>query len=375
MEKGSPPEGECAMSFKTIVLIFALCFLTACAMMKERRAMNTPRYEVGVKKGARTCAQCHQEIYDQWFRNSSHALALNTKGFKQLKAEFSDKWLNNLLVGDASCYACHGSRTSMGGVDCETCHGLVIPDEDIKYTHEKKYKPGLRSLQKPDFCAQCHDDKNPMSGEYYRDPYQEWLNSQAAKSGITCQGCHMKPNAKGIRYHGFDSAVLNGDLYQGDLKIREITVDFPTLHLAVENRVSGHSVPTGGPIRTLAMEITLLDRNGRTIHEIVQTFVKRCSPTPLLKAAPYKVISNTQLRSSETRDLSFSLPVDLKDRVYQMRVSFRFYQILPEHQGDLSMAYWIGEPMLQKTVTWETVSGSSESGIRQEELRWPWPAQ
>ncbi len=338
------------MSYKKISLFFLLCLLTACTMIKDIRSLDNPRYEPGEQKGAQSCAECHQEIYDQWSKNSSHARALTTEGFEQLRLEFAGKWRTKMMGGDAACYACHGSKSAGEGVNCETCHGLLIQNEDIMYTHLEKYKPGRQALQEPGYCSRCHDEKNPTSGEYFRAVYQDWQKTRAAENGVTCQRCHMKPGKDGISYHGFDSAMRRGDLYEGDLEIKDIVIDFPTLHLAVENRVTGHPVPTGGPIRTLALEISFLDKEGEECHGIVQTFNKKYSHTPILKAAPYKLLENTQIKSGETRELSFSLPLELMDCADRVSMAFRFFRVLPEHQGDVSKAYWSSEPFLQKTI-------------------------
>ncbi len=129
-------------------------------------------------------------------KNSGHAVANTTKGFKILYDAVGDEKL---------CYACHGPKEPAEGVSCVTCHGTVIPNKDIEQTCEVKYKPGLEVLNDPKFCSKCHDHKHPLTGEFYRETYAEWKNSPAAKNGTKCVDCHMKKQGPdNLRYHGQD---------------------------------------------------------------------------------------------------------------------------------------------------------------------------
>ncbi|NIM99508.1 MAG: hypothetical protein GTO24_15985 [candidate division Zixibacteria bacterium] len=160
------------MSKKTLIIILPMlaAFVIAAyyavifiGMYLFYRAESKPRYEVGQYKGARFCADCHQEIYDQWFENSSHAEANNNPRFFSFKDKVTGNFVTNFIIGDANCHACMGPREVPEGVNCEICHGLVIPTASIEETHEKKFKPGLKDVKKPAFCATCH--QFPESGE------------------------------------------------------------------------------------------------------------------------------------------------------------------------------------------------------------------
>ena len=70
--------------------------------------------------------------------------------------------------------------------------------------------------------------------------YADWQKSEAASSGITCQGCHMKPGDDEVAYHGFESITRlhKADIYRDDLVIKDIHYLFPEFGLSVENKIS-----------------------------------------------------------------------------------------------------------------------------------------
>lgn len=313
-------------------------------MYKEIQEMKKPLYEVGEHKGAKFCADCHEEIYDQWLTKSRHAVATTNKSFLEFKDKLTDNFILNVMMGESMCYACHGSKKVNEGVDCETCHGLVIPNVSIEETHEKKYTPGRENMKKPDFCAKCHEMPDAMT------PYSEWQVSKAATKGITCQECHMEPRESEFRYHGFDSVVLNEAIYRGDLSIKDIKLDFPQFSLTIENRVMGHAIPAGGPSRVLVLEILFTDIKGNELHRTFQTFAKKLSLLPVAGLMPDKLIENTSLQSSEIRPLSFTLPFSLNGKINKVVLTLRFYEVSDEYQGNIEKAHWVSKSILQEEV-------------------------
>jgi hypothetical protein len=217
-------------------------------------------------------------------------------------------------------------------------------------THEKKYKPGRQALKRSEFCANCHEFKNPLSGDFIFAVYRDWKESKAAAQGTTCQDCHMASKTGKLPYHGFDSAVLDAGIYRDDLHLRDVKLEFPRLSLVIENGISAHSVPAGGPARILGLEITLLDAQGSGLHRMQRTFAKRFDLMPIAGVMPYKLIENTQLRSGEARTVDFLLPPALKGKGTKVRIQLRLYEVSDEHQGNIAKAHWISEPILEKEV-------------------------
>ena len=333
-----------------LAVLLGVPAVTSCAKYEELQAMKKPRYELGTHQGARLCGSCHQEIYEQWSKHSRHALATSAKSFHDFKDKFTGSFLLNTLMGESMCYACHGSKQTNEGVNCETCHGTVIPNVSIMETHEKKYTPGRQTLKRPEFCADCHEFKNPLSGDLIFAVYRDWKESKAAAQGTTCQGCHMAPRAGKLPYHGFDSGVLDAGTYRDDLRLRDVKLEFPRLSLVIENGITAHSIPAGGPARVLGLEITLLDAKNSDLHKLQRTFAKRFDLMPIAGVMPYKLIENTQLRSGEARTVEFILPPALKGKVATARINLRLYEVSDDHKGDIAKAHWISEPILEKEV-------------------------
>ncbi len=335
------------MLLVAFLIVVAYSAVISSATYKELQAMKKPRYDVGEHKGAELCAGCHQEIYDQWLQNSVHAVANTNPRFRDYKDLFTGSFILNTMFGEEFCYACHGSKENYEGVNCEICHGTMIQDVPIMETHEKKFKPGRENLKKPDFCAKCHEFPDAMT------PYSDWQRSEAAKKGLTCQGCHMKPREGEILYHGFDSISRSRNVtkYRDDLEIKDINLDFPQFSLAIENRVISHGVPESGPSRILVLEISFLDSEGAEVHKIVQTFAKYYELMPIVGILPWTLIENTQLQSGEVRPLNFTLPSSLEGQISKAVLTLRFYDVSDEHTGDLNKANWISDPILEEEVS------------------------
>lgn len=331
-----------------IVVLFLAVFLVVWSwpIYSEVQAMKEANYEQGTHKGARFCAQCHREIYNDWSTRSLHAVATTKESFKDYLNKFKTNYLLNTFITDAVCYACHGEKASTEGVNCEVCHGTAIENIPIMETHKIKYKPGLKVLGEQDFCAKCHDLRSPLSHDGIFTLQGEWRKSSASSKGETCQSCHMKKASSGLNYHGFDSAHRDETIYKGDLRITDVSMQFPNFNLMLENLITGHAVPPSGPTRVMGLDIIFLDGNGEEQYRVQETFGKKFKLMPLAGLFPNRLINNTQLQSGEARALSFTLPPSLEGKIIKAVVSLRFYAVSDEHQGDIKHAHWISKPIL-----------------------------
>jgi len=345
------------MSKKRSITLIVICALIlvigllipAYPAIKRSLDDRIPKYETGQYTSAKVCAECHPGVHDEWSKYSGHAVANSTPGYKKLYDAVGD---------EAICSACHGPKELKEGVSCVNCHGLVIPGKDIEYTHEAKFKPGLKELSEPKFCSKCHDHMHPLTGEYYRETYAEWKGSPAAKDGTTCVDCHMKEQGGDKkRYHGQNAAFRNLGRYKDYLVIKEVKLDFPMINLAVENRVMGHKMPTGGPQRTLALHLRFMDKAGKEIHKIDYKFNQVFSDFFLKKEIMWKEIQNTKLQAGETRQLSFTLPAELKDSISKVNATLEFYGIVVFDHGELDKAVFHTEPIAQTVVDVAPASG------------------
>ncbi len=340
---------------RKVLLVVSLFFLAlvvvaAAYVFKESRSeevafMNEPRYEHGEHQGAEFCGTCHAELYAEWRANSRHAVSTSAESVLDVMEKLEEHTILNFILGGRDmCYACHGPEAPNEGVNCETCHGVAPPDVPIMETHESKYIPGMVRMQSAGFCAKCHEIPGFVT------PYSDWQQSEAAVQGLTCQSCHMGATETGHAYHGFDSFVMNERLYDGDLSLNDIRFGFPTLELMIENHISGHSVPAGGPTRILSLELSFRDAEGDEVHREMETFAKYHSLVPVLGFWPAKIIADTQLKSSEQRHLSFVLPRELEGKIAMIQLVLRFYEVADEHEGNLEKAYYVSSPILQKKL-------------------------
>lgn len=323
-----------------------LSLLSGCKMLDDMETLKKPRYEVGSHAGAKFCATCHKAIYDEWSENSRHAVATTNRNFLKTRDDVTGSFMLNLMMGEESCYACHGSKSVNEGVDCETCHGVASPDIPITETHQKKFKPGRAELKAPEFCAKCHELFPPIMS-----PYSDWKASEAAEKNITCQGCHMAPSKNGTPYHGFDSILHDAGIYEGDIVINEVDFDFPRFSLSIENRITGHGVPAGGPSRVLVLEIRFMDSTEKELHRITEKFYKKFKLMPIIGKMPTdKLILDTQLKSKEVRRLNYKLPASIKKTVSRMIITLSFYDVEDQYQGDIEKAHWVSGPIAKKVI-------------------------
>lgn len=220
-----------------VITVIAFTLIYAVAFGKGvREEVETPRYEVGEYAGAETCRNCHEEIYDQWAKNSSHAVATTRETFHGFKEVLNNNRILSRMMDEDMCYACHGDKELNEGISCEICHGPVLSGGSIEETHEMKYKPRRMEMKSADFCESCHTQET-MAGDEIFTVFSELKESEAGRKGVTCQGCHMKQRDGKEAYHGFDALVrLNSKLYQDVLVVKNVKYDFPQFSLEIENR-------------------------------------------------------------------------------------------------------------------------------------------
>lgn len=333
--------------FLVIILSIVILFVTSDDY-KAMAEMKTPKYEVATHRGAKFCSTCHAKIYKQWLGHSRHAVATTNENFHDTRILFEDNFFLRTMMGEESCYACHGLKGSTEGINCEICHGAATVDVPIMEVHEKKFKPGLKEMRRPEFCAKCHEFLPPMMA-----PYSDWLESEAKKEGKTCQSCHME-KVKGKAYHGFDSIVHNPGIYEGDIIIRDLAFTFPEISIVVESKIKSHGIPAGGPSRVLVLEILFYDKDGKEVYKITDTFYKKFKLTPkFMGGMPTdELIEDTQLKSLEARKMHYEVPPSVKKaQLKKALIMLRFYDVADQYQGDLEKSHWISEPLVEKELT------------------------
>ncbi|MFT5523763.1 MAG: hypothetical protein ACI9HK_001711, partial [Pirellulaceae bacterium] len=175
------------------------------------------------------CKVCHPKQFTEWSR-SMHAYSQHSPIFEAFNLTLVERTAGTIGTFCSRCHTpigtalgenesvrnIHRSRTSMEGVTCIVCHrrksghykssGRVVfqpgglmdgcmygPFETATSaeagSHKSSNFPYIKSSQ---FCGECHDVTSP-TGLRLEEAYSEWVNSHAAKKGITCQMCHMGP--------------------------------------------------------------------------------------------------------------------------------------------------------------------------------------
>jgi nitrate/TMAO reductase-like tetraheme cytochrome c subunit len=187
-------------------------------------------------------------------------------------------------------------------------------DAPMQGPFEGTPNPGHLSVQgdlisTPELCGSCHDVFN-FPGLRIEEAYTEYQNSPAAEMGTRCQDCHMSPNPGKVaeratgpaavvegmsfpvrelsshRFVGPDYSLLDNFPYADDsaasltaqtemntqiqillenaVHITELSLDedpeMTTLTVVVENKTSGHNVPTGFTSeRQLWLHVAVID--------------------------------------------------------------------------------------------------------------------
>ncbi len=233
------------------------------------------------------CATCHPAIAQEW-RASNHAQAWTDPLFQ---AEYRD-------TPDPACRHCHAptaprTREPRGlaaqdGVDCATCHirdGALVPVQKAISDAERASwaraildaPPGAYStepvaaLRSAEFCGTCHQihflpvsDPEAVAydpAEWLQDTYREWSQSDAARSGVSCQACHMKrvvaANGRAHTNHRFPG------MYDAALVRRAVSVELTArrqggrIHVdaSVRPGAIGHAFPTGDMFREAVLTV------------------------------------------------------------------------------------------------------------------------
>ncbi|MDH3318063.1 MAG: cytochrome c family protein [Betaproteobacteria bacterium] len=328
-------------AFVAVLLVLAVVFINS-DMYIGMMSTKTPKYELGEHRGAAVCGTCHSKIYKEWLGHSRHAVATTNESFLRTRDYVEGNLFLGMMMGEESCYACHGIKGGAEGINCEICHGPAAPGLSITQLHETTYRPDLSAMKEKDFCAKCHELFPPLMS-----PYSQWLESKAAEEGLTCQGCHMAP-VDGIAYHGFDSIMHNPGIYEDDLVLRDINLTFPNISMVVENRIKGHGMPSGGPSRVLVLEISVTDDQGKELHKVVDTFYRKFELYPeMLGSMPSAVvIEDTTLKSLEARAMSYALPAKIEGKMRKAAITLRFYDVADQYQGNIEKAHWISGPVV-----------------------------
>jgi hypothetical protein len=295
-----------------------------------------------------------------------------------------------------------GERTS--GITCDFCHkigGIYLdPEDDRVYPNV----PGVLSMQPlrppqgeqifigpypdihdPDtyhpvfsesaFCAPCHSFS--FWGTEIYNSYGEWLDSDYAEEGITCQNCHMPPSGdstfalpeQGGLEHPPESIPSHFQLGVSDEAFMRSTLEMEVAHeisggaLRVEvrltNATAGHHVPTDHPGRHMILHISAFTSDGTPVPLRIGTRlpvwigdlagepghvhakVLRNARTGEFPAVDYwnptLIHSDTRIPAKETHTSTYEFEIGDKPVRVEIRVLFRrlFQPIAERYRWDI----------------------------------------
>jgi nitrate/TMAO reductase-like tetraheme cytochrome c subunit len=252
-----------------------------------------------------SCANCHQERYNEWSR-SMHALAVNDPIFEAeyLRALQSDPKYRSY------CLTCHSPTTratndfnlsksiSVEGVTCSFCHTVTGVENNSynfsqsnpmhgPYTDSKTdaHASAYSELHtKSEFCAGCHDFS--INGVPISQTYTEWKESSYAAEGKQCQDCHMETKTGAAAKNGtirekvyqhFWYGGHTGQFLQNAFQINSITQRMGNrvkVTLNITNNNVGHMIPSGLPSRKVVLDFSASDGQGREIYSAQKVYAK-----------------------------------------------------------------------------------------------------
>ena len=322
--------------------------------------------------GARECAACHQEFYDEW-RTSIHSQA------------WTDPYFQTDWQFDNSQQICRNCHTPLDrqqphlilgfrdkdkwdpvmepnpdfdpdlqheGVTCTACHlrdGKIVGVQGIKDAPHP-----VRQLNDPnEVCVRCHVVDGDRWDTFFRFPpcgtvAEIQSSPSAGKTGeltltdiglLGCVQCHMplvdRPLVEGgkvrpARQHlwrgGHDPSMVKQGLEVLFEETEKQSADERRFILTITNVGAAHYIPTGTPDRHLTIELRLLDSEGGVLtqqsHSIKRTVIWR----------PFIIdLWDTRLPRWQPRRYELSVPANRKQKPAAVEAIVR-YHLLDERR-------------------------------------------
>ncbi len=259
-------------------------------------------------QSAQTCRSCHVDISQQW-SNSAHASA-DRKGNLLFGRMYFTSMRETRGATMVKCGPCHETMSfvtndfeklrdvSSEGVACVFCHSIAstggapgsVPPVTLEIgpylgpirnpatvkDHASKYS---EFILKADYCGTCHQYQN-QNGILVSDTFGEWKRSKYAKTGVTCQQCHMPggparasslgPIRPRVADHTFRGPEQDKALKEAaTLTLRVGKREGDQLHViaTVTNVGAGHAIPTGNDQHLLLIRMRATDQEGHLLWE------------------------------------------------------------------------------------------------------------
>lgn len=258
-------------------------------------------------QSAATCKTCHVDITQTWTQ-SAHASADRKSNllFGRMYFASMKETRGHTMV---ACGPCHETMSfvtndfeklrdvSSEGVTCVFCHAISgtgpsdgIPPATLDIgpyygpirtpvviqDHKSRYSD---FMTKSDYCGTCHQYQN-QNGILISDTFGEWKRSKYAKTGVTCQQCHMpgmegrvsslgptRPRVADHSFRGPDQMRSLRDAATLTLKPGTRHGDVLRIIATVTNVGAGHAIPTGNDQHLLLIRMRATDAEGHLVWE------------------------------------------------------------------------------------------------------------
>ena len=332
-------------------------------------------------QSAQTCRSCHVDITQQW-ATSSHARADRRQNllFGRMYQASLQETRGLTMV---KCGPCHEAESfvtndfeklrdvSTEGVTCVYCHAIDSPGTPTAVPpftlelgpylggirqpvavkdHESKYS---EFTAKAGLCGGCHQYEN-QNGVLISDTFGEWKRSKYAKTGVTCQRCHM-PGGPGrvsslgpvrprVPDHSFEGPEENPALQNAaTLALRIGRRGADTLHVVavVTNVGAGHAIPTGNDQHLLLIRLRATDQEGHLVWENDPFQDWNTSVFGLLLASELgvypaetwtatKVLSDRRIQAGASASSRFAIPIHDAKGVLKVEAQLLYRRARPE---------------------------------------------
>ena len=320
---------------------------------------------------AEVCGACHTQYYEEW---STSAMA-HSVDYGEFLIDLFEVGLDvrGAPTEDVDqCLECHAPLALIGdnydrelsnpivreGVNCDVCHTISevqtndSPGDIVWDPSGPKRGPLTGSLdsstdstepaalspfhetqqmalfESSELCGACHMSVWPTNGLPIDWTYPEWLDSEWAERGVTCQDCHMEvysgqaapgaPVRDNLHRHNFpgrsDLEMVRSTATL-DLKIEAID-ESVEVTVVVENTGAGHAFPTGNATApSVVLEIVATDENGGTVFIDSRDYrVQYVDSSGAISSDPTTAVSlltNSTLLPLQPRTERFEIPASL----------------------------------------------------------------
>lgn len=213
------------------------------------------------------CGACHQEQFQDW-NQSLHSKAMGSG----LMGQLIDMPAH--ARGDhQSCLRCHAPLAEQAealvteietgqqqglhrqGLICAACHvrqhqryGPERHDGSAPTKNQQLAHNGWQvanAFEDSRFCAACHQfqaGEFSLNGKLLENTYNEWLDSDYSRQGVSCQSCHM-PDRK-HQWKGVHDPQMVRQGVEISAQINKVEAQTIDASLTIMNSNTGHRFPT-----------------------------------------------------------------------------------------------------------------------------------